>query len=75
MIKRTGTVGKARKAARRGRIRLIGAGAFGAAAAALPTFASATELWGHESSTWFVNINGQAFNVIQVFWHACRGIG
>lgn len=62
-----------RKHARRGRARLIGAGAFGVVAAALPTFASATELWGRESSTWFVNINGQAFNVIQVLWHRCGG--
>ncbi|MEZ4552481.1 MAG: hypothetical protein R3B59_01075 [Dehalococcoidia bacterium] len=69
MIKRTGTVGKARKHARRGRIRLISAGAFGAVAAALPTFASASELWGSYGSSWFVNINGQNFNVIQPLWH------
>ncbi|MGE0227711.1 MAG: hypothetical protein AB7I38_06885 [Dehalococcoidia bacterium] len=74
MTGRTRTMGKARRNVRRGRTRLIGAGVFGVVAAALPTFASATELWGRESSLWFVNINGQNFNVIQPLWHLiCRG--
>ncbi|MGE0227710.1 MAG: hypothetical protein AB7I38_06890 [Dehalococcoidia bacterium] len=64
---------KARKHVRRGRTRLVGAGVFGVLAAALPSFAGATELWGRESSTWFVHINGQAFNVIQVLYHRCGG--
>ena len=66
----------ARKHSRRGVFRLLGAGALGAAAAAvLPSFASADGTFERRSPLWFVNVNGQNFNVlepIRIRWNGIR---
>jgi len=63
--------GMVRKHARRGMSRLIGAGVLGFVAAALPAVASAHGQFERTSRLWFVNVNGQNFNVLESF---CRCI-
>jgi len=71
MTGRSDDMGKhlVRKHSRRGVFRLVGAGVLGAAAAAaLPAAASADYApFERRSRLWFVNVNGQNFNVIEPF--------
>jgi hypothetical protein len=70
MIKGSTTSGKSQKHARGLRSRFVGAGVVGVLAAALPAVASAGT-FERTSRLWFVNVNGQNFNVIEPF---CRWV-
>jgi hypothetical protein len=66
--------GTVRRFARRGKARFVGVG-LGFVAAALPAVASAGGQFQHTSQLWFVNVNGQNFNVIEpiCLWFLNRG--